>query len=44
MGAHGIVVFVSKEAKLLGWSDKTKVKILTVEDEEGKAIVIRKAE
>lgn len=40
----GYVVFVSKEAKELGWDHKTKVSVAVVEDDEGYAIEIRKSE
>lgn len=41
--ATGYAVFVTKEAKRLGWNDKTQVIIQTIEDKEGSAIVIREA-
>jgi len=43
-GPFGWVVFVTIEAKKLGWSRDDKVTVAAVEDEEGAAIVIRKAE
>lgn len=42
-GGNGLVVFVSKEARICGWNHKTKVKVSTIEDDDGKAIVIRKS-
>lgn len=41
--ATGYAVFVTKEAKELGWNDKTRIILKAVEDKEGKAIVIREA-
>jgi hypothetical protein len=43
-GPSGWVVFVTTEAKKLGWGRDDKVTVAAVEDEEGKAIVIRRAE
>jgi len=39
----GWVVFVTTEAKRLGWTDKNDVTVAAIEDEEGEAILIRKA-
>lgn len=39
----GWVVFVTTEAKRLGWTDKNGVSVAAIEDEEGEAILIRKA-
>lgn len=38
----GWVVFVTTEAKKLGWADDDKVTVMAVEDKEGAAIMIRK--
>ena len=40
---NGLAIYVTKEAKELGWNDKTKIVLYTLEDEKGKAILIRKA-
>ncbi len=37
----GLSVFITKEARILGWDDKTHVIISVIEDEEGRKIVIR---
>lgn len=39
----GYAVYVTKEAKALGWDDKTQIIMTAIEDSKGKAIVIRKA-
>ena len=39
----GWVVFITTEAKRLGWTDKNDVTVTAIEDEEGEAILIRKA-
>ncbi len=39
----GYAVYVTKEAKALGWDDKTHIVMKAVKDDEGEAIVIRKA-
>ena len=41
--ATGYAVFVTKEAKQLGWNDKTQVVMQVIEDDEGEGILIRKA-
>jgi hypothetical protein len=38
----GLSVFVTKEAKLFGWDDKTSVTVSAVRDNLGEKIVIRK--
>ena len=38
----GYVVFVSKEAKELGWNNQTSITVAVIENGEGDAIVIRK--
>lgn len=38
----GYVVFVSKEAKELGWNNQTKITVAVIENGEGDAILIRK--
>lgn len=43
-GPSGWVVFVTTEAKKLGWGRDDKVTISAVEDEEAAAIVVRRAE
>ncbi len=39
---EGYVVFITPEAKKLGLTDKSKVTVSIVEDDEGKKIVIEK--
>ena len=39
----GWTVFVTAEAKKMGWSKDDKITVAAVEDEEGEAIVIRRA-
>jgi len=39
----GWTVFVTTEAKKMGWSEDDKITVAAVEDEEGEAIVIRRA-
>jgi len=41
--ANGLGVFITTEAKKFNWNDKTKLTVSAVEDDEGKAILIRKA-
>ncbi len=38
----GLVVFLTKEIKRFGWSDKNLVKISAIESKEGNRIVIEK--
>ena len=39
----GLAVFVTKEAKVLGWTDKNYVIITSMRDKDGESIVIRRA-
>lgn len=41
--ATGLAIFLTKEAKALGWSDKDHVIITSFKDEEGEGIEIRRA-
>ena len=41
---NGYAVYITTEAKRFGWDDKDKVSIYAIEDNEGHAIMIRKAE
>ncbi|VVB66444.1 Uncharacterised protein [Candidatus Gugararchaeum adminiculabundum] len=38
----GLVVFINKEAKMLGWDEKTKITVELAKDKKGEAIVVRK--
>ena len=38
----GFVVFITKEAKRFGWSDKNKVRVSAIEDKKGNKIIIEK--
>lgn len=40
----GLSVFVTKEAKMIGWDDKTYVSLSVVEHDGEKRIVIRKVD
>ncbi len=40
---NGLAIYVTKEAKSLNWNRNTRVVLYTIEDEAGKAIVVRKA-
>lgn len=40
----GLSVFVTKEAKLMGWNDKTYVAVSAVRNDDGEKIIIRKVE
>ncbi|MBU3957847.1 MAG: hypothetical protein KKB25_02125 [Nanoarchaeota archaeon] len=39
--ATGYAIFVTKEAKELGWNDKTRVLVSAIEDDKGKGITVR---
>jgi len=39
----GYTIFITKEAKRFGWSDKDKVRITAIEDKGKKKIIIEKA-
>ena len=40
---NGLALYLTKEANVLGWDRKTKVVVYTIEDSEGRGILIRKA-
>lgn len=40
----GLSVFVTKEAKLMGWNDKTYVTVSATRDDDGEKIIIKKVE
>jgi len=40
---NGLAIYLTKEAKVLGWNRKTEVIVSVIEDQEGKGIVIREA-
>ena len=42
--ATGLAIFVTKEAKALGWTRKDHVMIIAFEDEDGAGIEIRRAQ
>ncbi|MBD3249287.1 hypothetical protein GF336_04545 [Candidatus Woesearchaeota archaeon] len=39
---NGYAVYITSEAKKLGWNDKSRVKVFAVEDADGKSIIIKK--
>lgn len=38
----GLAVFITKEAKIFKWNDRTFITVSAVRDEEGEKIVIKK--
>jgi hypothetical protein len=40
---NGLAIYLTKEAKELGWNTKTRVVVSIIENQEGKAIIIREA-
>jgi hypothetical protein len=41
--ATGMAVFITKEAKALGWNDKDQIVITAFRDKQGEGIEIRRA-
>ena len=42
--ATGLALFITKESRILGWTDKDQVMITAFRDKEGEGIEIRRAE
>jgi len=40
---NGLAIYLTRECKILNWKRKTKVITYTIEDKEGKGILIRAA-